>query len=61
MVRVISFTVAGQTLYGMLHLPKRRPAPGVVLLHGFTGQRMESGFVFVRLARVLCEAGVAVL
>jgi uncharacterized protein len=61
MERPIWFTVGGQTLHGMLHLPSRRPAPAVALLHGFTGQRMESAFVFVRLARLLCDAGIVAL
>ncbi|MBI5478547.1 MAG: alpha/beta fold hydrolase [Deltaproteobacteria bacterium] len=61
MERPIWFTVGGQTLHGMLHLPERQPAPAVALLHGFTGQRMESAFVFVRLARLLCGAGIAAL
>jgi uncharacterized protein len=61
MERPIWFTVGRQTLHGMLHLPERQPAPAVALLHGFTGQRMESAFVFVRLARLLCDAGIAAL
>jgi uncharacterized protein len=61
MERPISFTVGGQTVHGMLHLPRRQPAPVVALLHGFTGQRTESAFVFVRLARELCGAGIAAL
>jgi hypothetical protein len=61
MERPIAFEVAGETVRGMLHLPRRRPAPGVVLLHGFTAGRCESAFLFVRLARALCEAGVAAL
>jgi hypothetical protein len=61
MERPIWFTVGGQTIHGMLHLPKARPAPAVALLHGFTGQRMEAGFVFVRMARLLCDAGIAAL
>ena len=61
MERPIWFTVGGQTLHGMLHLPRKRPAPAVALLHGFTGQHMESAFIFVRLARELCDAGIAAL
>lgn len=50
----------GQTLRGMVYRPTgagRRPT--VLLLHGFTGQRMESGFAFVKLGRTLAQRGVA--
>jgi hypothetical protein len=55
---------AGKTLRGMLHLPAgalERPAPGVVLFHGFTGNRMESHWMFVKCSRALARAGVASL
>jgi len=55
---------AGKTLRGMLHLPAtalKRPAPGVVLFHGFTGNRMESHWMFVKCSRALAQAGVASL
>ena len=48
----------------MLHLPAaalKRPAPGVVLFHGFTGNRMESHWMFVKCSRALAQAGVASL
>jgi dipeptidyl aminopeptidase/acylaminoacyl peptidase len=51
---------AGRTIRGTTYRPTnpgRRPT--VVFLHGFTGQRMENGFLFVRLARALAEAGIA--
>ena len=48
---------------GMLHLPEsadnKRKVPGVVLYHGFTGNRMEPGFMFVRFSRLLAENGIA--
>lgn len=55
---------AGKTLRGMLHLPAPappRPVPGVVFFHGFTGQRMESHWMFVKCSRALAKAGVASL
>jgi alpha/beta superfamily hydrolase len=61
MERPIWFMVGGQTIHGMLHLPAKQPAPAVALLHGFTGQRTEASFVFVRMARLLCDAGIAAL
>ena len=59
----------GRWLRGMLHLPRRTPprgsargrAPGVVFFHGFTGDRMESHWIFVKCARALAEAGTASL
>lgn len=33
--------------------------PTVLFLHGFTGQRVEAGFVFVQLARILAKRGIA--
>lgn len=50
----------GMTLRGMVYRPARDIRhPAVLLLHGFTGQRIENGFLFVRLARALAKAGVA--
>ena len=50
---------------GMIHRPKapsaRRRAPGVVFFHGFTGDRMESHWIFVKCARALAGAGIASL
>ena len=57
-------TSAGKTLRGVLHLPAaapRDPAPAVVLFHGFTGNRMESHWMFVKCSRALAQAGVASL
>lgn len=51
------------TIRGMLHLPegtdKNRTVPGVILYHGFTGNRMEPSFMFVRFSRLLAEHGIA--
>lgn len=52
-------------LRGMLHRPQtasaRRRAPGVVFFHGFTSDRMESHWIFVKCARRLAKAGIASL
>jgi fermentation-respiration switch protein FrsA (DUF1100 family) len=49
----------------MIHRPpkrvKGRNIPGVVFFHGFTGDRMESHWLFVKCARALAEAGMASL
>ena len=50
----------GQTIRGMVYRPaKEARHPTVLMLHGFTGQRIENGFLFVRLARALAGAGIA--
>ena len=63
--RYVEFrNTAGKTLRGMLHLPAsapNQPVPGVVLFHGFTGQRMESHGMFVSCSRALARAGIASL
>lgn len=59
------FSVEGERLYGMLHLPTTPPPaqgyPSVILLHGFTGNRTEYGRSFVLLARRLAALGIAAL
>ena len=56
---------SGKWLRGMIHRPPssrpRRGAPGVVFFHGFTGDRMESHWLFVKCARRLAKAGIASL
>lgn len=65
----------GKLLRGMVHRPARPrswgwdprkakgPArvPGVVFFHGFTGDRMEAHWIFVKCARALANAGIASL
>lgn len=60
--RAIYFDVNGQRLHGMLHLPLLGgPHPAVLMLHGFTGQRMEPHRLFVLFSRLLAENGIASL
>ena len=55
------FEVDGQRVAASIHIPATTPAPGVAMCHGFTGQRMEAHFLFVKAARAMCEAGLNVL
>ena len=58
----LAFTVDGQTLRATLHLPDgEKPAPAVLWLHGYTGNRIEAHRLFVDGARRLQRAGVASL
>ena len=54
-----------KTLRGMIHLPAgtnaRRRVPGVLFFHGFTGDRMESHWIFIKCARALAREGMASL
>lgn len=56
---------SGKWLRGMIHRPSlpmgRKGAPGVIFFHGFTGDRMESHWLFVKCARALAHAGIASL
>lgn len=62
MENLVAFQNQGQNIYGMLHLPQGSgPCPAVVLLHGFTGHRSESHFIFTKQARHLARHGIAAL
>ena len=54
---------SGRWLRGMIHRPHsaHRRAPGVIFFHGFTGDRMESHWMFVKCSRALAKAGMASL
>ena len=55
---------AGKTLRGMVHRPagaSHRRVPAVAMFHGFTGNRMESHWIFVKCSRALAQAGIASL
>jgi len=58
METAITFQNHGQRLAGMLHAPAKSGCrPALLMLHGFTGNRMESHFLFVKMARRLAAAG----
>ncbi|MGB9779720.1 alpha/beta hydrolase [Caldanaerobacter sp.] len=60
MQKAVEFTYDGKTLRGMLHLPDeaREKVPMVVMFHGFTGNKVESHFIFVKMSRALEKAGI---
>lgn len=51
----------GLTLRGMLHVPEEvnQKIPMVCIFHGFTGNKMEPHFIFVKLSRMLEANGIA--
>jgi dipeptidyl aminopeptidase/acylaminoacyl peptidase len=62
MVAMVEFGGSLGTIRGSLHLPSGKgPHPGVVIMHGFTGQRLESSFLFREASRSLEAAGIASL
>ena len=53
----------GKLLRGMIHQPDgaEGPVPAVIFFHGFTGDRMESHWIFIKCARALARVGIASL
>ena len=53
----------GLTLRGMLHRPENlsRSVPAVIMFHGFSNNKMETGWMFVALSRILESQGIASL
>ena len=55
----IEFENQGMTLRGTAYRPEKPGRhPAVLMLHGFLGNRMEAGFGFVKLGRVLAQKGI---
>ncbi|MCX7705421.1 MAG: alpha/beta fold hydrolase [bacterium] len=65
MEKPIVFKSQDYFLIGVLHHPcgikAGKKFPGVILCHGFSGNKSESHFIFTRLARNLAEAGIGCL
>lgn len=61
MQKAIELKSQGLTLRGMLHMPDTtvEKAPVVIIFHGFTGNKMEPHFIFVKLSRMLEKKGIA--
>jgi dienelactone hydrolase len=57
----VSFASGGETVFGVLHLPARSPAPGLIMCHGFTGHKAEAHRLFVAAARDFAKHGLVVL
>jgi len=62
MQRAVELSNEGELIRASLHLAERkRKCPGVLLCHGFTGNRIESHFLFVKMAFALEGQGMAAL
>jgi hypothetical protein len=62
MQKPLYFDIQGQFIAGTLHLPEGEgPWPGVIFCHGFSGDKVESHFIFVETARALERRGIASL
>ncbi|MEM2303546.1 MAG: alpha/beta fold hydrolase [Candidatus Bathyarchaeia archaeon] len=64
MIKPVVFKNQNQELVGILHLPDdlkpEEKTPGVVMFHGFTGNKTEAHRLFVQVARKLCKSGFTV-
>ncbi|MDV3427076.1 MAG: alpha/beta fold hydrolase [Bacillota bacterium] len=61
MQKAVEIESRGLTLRGMLHIPEgiSGKVPMVPIFHGFTGNKMEPHFIFVKLSRMLEKRGIA--
>jgi uncharacterized protein len=61
MQKAIEIQSKGLTLRGMMHIPEEvsYKVPMVCIFHGFTGNKMEPHFIFVKLSRMLENVGIA--
>lgn len=59
----VTFQRGDLQLVGILHLPKKSQAkfPAVLMLHGFTGHKSETHFIYTQLARKLARNGIVAL
>ncbi|AFK86394.1 MULTISPECIES: alpha/beta hydrolase [Thermoanaerobacterium] len=60
MQKSVELTYGAKTLRGMMHIPDSTSGkvPMVAIFHGFTGNKVESHFIFVKLSRELEKAGI---
>lgn len=63
MIKPVIFENENQKLVGIIHSPEKikKKVPGIIMFHGFTGNKTEAHRLFVHVARRLCEAGFMVM
>jgi uncharacterized protein len=61
MQKAVEIESRGLTLRGMIHIPEgiSGKVPMIPIFHGFTGNKMEPHFIFVKLSRILEKRGIA--
>lgn len=61
--RPLQFECSGEKIAATAHVPcdGAAPVPVVIFCHGYTGNRIEQRYIFVRMARRLALAGIASL
>lgn len=63
----ITFENEGQLMIGVVHRPeedraqRKKGRPGVVIFHGFTGQKVEAHRIFVKMAERLASMGMVAM
>ncbi len=58
----VTFKNKGRQIIGIMHIPDGEGKfPAVILFHGCMGNKSEAHWIFVKLARRLCEEGFCVL
>jgi uncharacterized protein len=59
--KAVELQHGGLVLRGMLHIPEgvKGKVPIICIFHGFTGDKMEPHFIFVKLSRLLEAKGIA--
>lgn len=58
----VVFGREGHRLVGIMHIAdSREKRPGVILFHGFTGNKIEPHRIFVKIGRKLASSGINVL
>ena len=56
----LTFSSSGFELSSYIHIPNSHTSSMVLMLHGFTGNKIEANRLFVDIARALCSANLAV-
>lgn len=59
MQEAVSIVHNQQVMRGMAHLPGTEKVPAVILLHGFTGSKLEPHRFFLKISRELEALGIA--
>lgn len=58
----VVFENEGQKIFGVIHKPiTSKPVPGVVICHGFAGNKIGKYRIYVSIAQQLAQAGIATL